>query len=80
MGVLDGKVVLVMGGGCGIGSEMVFFCVKEGVKVVVNDLGGGEVGGDEGDVGLVVEVVDEIKKVGGEVILNFDFVIDIVVV
>lgn len=53
MGVLDGKVVFVIGGVNGIGKEMVLIVVKEGVKLVVNDLGGGVGGGDEGLVGFV---------------------------
>jgi hypothetical protein len=41
MGVLDGKVVLVTGGGNGIGRECALIAAREGAKVVVNDLGGG---------------------------------------
>ena len=47
MGVLDGKVVLVTGGGNGIGRECALIAAREGAKVLVNDLGGGERGGDE---------------------------------
>ena len=41
MGLLDGKVVLVTGGGRGIGREVALISARHGAKVVVNDLGGG---------------------------------------
>ena len=47
MGVLDGKVVWVTGGGNGIGRDCALIAAKEGAAVVVNDLGGGLHGGDE---------------------------------
>ena len=46
MGVLDGKVILVTGGGRGIGRECALLAAREGARVVVNDLGGGVSGGD----------------------------------
>ena len=48
MGVLDGKIVWVTGGGNGIGRDCALIAAKEGAAVVVNDLGGGLHGGDEG--------------------------------
>src|SRR5215472_11277814 len=51
MGALDGKVVLVTGGGNGIGKDVALIAAREGAKVLVNDLGGGERGGDEGSAG-----------------------------
>ena len=41
MGVLDGKVVIVTGGGNGIGRECALLAGREGASVLVNDLGGG---------------------------------------
>ena len=48
MGALEGKVVLVTGGGNGIGRDCALIAAQEGAKVVVNDLGGGLKGEDEG--------------------------------
>ena len=70
MGVLEGKVVLVTGGGNGIGRACALQAAKEGARVVVNDLGGSVAGGDEGSAGPAQAVVDEIKAAGGEAIAN----------
>ena len=56
MGILEGKVVWVTGGGNGIGKDTALIAAKEGAKVVVNDLGGGFKGDDEGSASPAEQV------------------------
>lgn len=74
MGVLEGKVVLVTGGGNGIGRECALIAAQEGAKVVVNDLGGGLSGGDEGSAGPAETVAAEIRAAGGQAVSNSESV------
>ncbi|MGE3249142.1 MAG: SDR family NAD(P)-dependent oxidoreductase [Hyphomonadaceae bacterium] len=74
MGVLDGKVIIVTGGGNGIGKECALLAAREGASVLVNDLGGSVSGGDEGSTGPAEAVANEIKKAGGKAIFNSDSV------
>jgi NAD(P)-dependent dehydrogenase (short-subunit alcohol dehydrogenase family) len=76
MGVLNGKVVIVTGGGNGIGRECALLAAKEGARVLVNDLGGGVAGGDEGSAAPAEAVAAEIRAGGGEAIVNSDSVTD----
>jgi NAD(P)-dependent dehydrogenase (short-subunit alcohol dehydrogenase family) len=77
MGALSGKVVLVTGGGNGIGRDCALIAAQEGAKVVVNDLGGGLSGGDEGSAGPAEQVAAEIRAAGGEAVSNSDSVTDL---
>jgi NAD(P)-dependent dehydrogenase (short-subunit alcohol dehydrogenase family) len=79
MGLLDGKVVLVTGGGRGIGRETAILAAKQGAKVIVNDLGSG-VHGEGADVGPAQEVVNTIKAAGGEAVANTESVTDLLAV
>jgi NAD(P)-dependent dehydrogenase (short-subunit alcohol dehydrogenase family) len=80
MGILDGKVVLVTGGGNGIGRDCALIAAKEGAKVVVNDLGGGLAGGDEGSAGPAEAVAQEIRAAGGKAISNSESVTNLAAV
>ena len=69
MGLLDGKVILVTGGGRGIGRECAIIAARQGAKVVVNDLGAA-LDGAGADVGPAQEVANVIKAAGGEAVAN----------
>ena len=74
MGVLDGKVVLVTGGGGGIGRACALLAAQEGAKVLVNDLGAGVKGDDPGSAGPAETVAAEIRGAGGEARANSESV------
>ena len=71
---LAGKVAVVTGAGRGIGRGEALALASEGVKVVVNDLGGA-VDGSGAAHSPADEVVAEIKKLGGEAVANYDSVV-----
>jgi NAD(P)-dependent dehydrogenase (short-subunit alcohol dehydrogenase family) len=73
MGLLDGKVVLVTGGGRGVGRAVALDAAKAGARVVVNDLGG-SVGGEGEDAAPAETVAKEIRAAGGQAAANTDSV------
>lgn len=73
--MLEGKVVLVTGAGRGVGREIAIMSAAYGAKVVVNDLGVSVSGADASDA-PASEVVETIRKAGGEAVANFDSVAD----
>src|SRR5579862_3820251 len=71
MGLLDGKVAIVTGGGRGIGRGHALELARQGAKVVVNDLGPAVDGGGA-TVATGPPVVDEIRVTGGQAIASGD--------
>ena len=69
MGALDGRVVIITGSGRGIGREHALLLAREGAKVVVNDVGGG----DDPD-SPARSVVDEILAFGGDAVASTESV------
>ncbi|MGN1285529.1 MAG: SDR family oxidoreductase [Bradyrhizobium sp.] len=70
-----GRVAIVTGGGRGLGREYALMLAEQGASVVVNDLGSTAAG--EGiDLSPAQEVVDEIRRAGGEAIVNGNDVSD----
>jgi NAD(P)-dependent dehydrogenase (short-subunit alcohol dehydrogenase family) len=75
MGSLDGRVAIITGAGRGIGREHALLFAREGARVVVNDLGGAN-DGTGSDTTPAQQVVEEIKALGGEALVNGDDVAD----
>ena len=76
MGMLEGRVIIVTGGGNGIGRDVALIAAGEGAKVLVNDLGGGPRGEDQGSSGPAEAVAAEIRRRGGQAISNSKSVTD----
>jgi NAD(P)-dependent dehydrogenase (short-subunit alcohol dehydrogenase family) len=75
MGLCDGRVVIVTGGGRGIGRGEALAFARAGAAVVVNDIGGARDGTGH-DLTPAREVVEEIIALGGQALANDDDVSD----
>jgi NAD(P)-dependent dehydrogenase (short-subunit alcohol dehydrogenase family) len=73
--MLDGKVIIVTGGGGGIGRDIALMAGAHGAKVVVNDVGAALDGRGE-DKGPAERVVEEIRSAGGMAVASLDSVAD----
>jgi len=71
----EGRVAIVTGAGRGLGREHALMLAAHGAKVVVNDIGTSREGTGK-DPSLGTQVVDEIRKAGGEAAVNGDDVAD----
>ena len=69
------RVVVITGAGRGLGREYALEFARQGAKVVVNDLGG-KGDGSGAASGPALEVIAEIRAMGGEALANFDDVAD----
>ncbi|MGV9772738.1 SDR family oxidoreductase [Streptosporangium sp. NPDC003464] len=74
-GIVAGRVVIVTGAARGIGRGHALEFARHGARVVVNDLGA-EVDGTGSSAGPAGQVVEEIRAMGGEAIVNGEDVSD----
>lgn len=75
MSSLEGKVAVVTGGANGLGRAHALELAGLGARVVVNDLGTSAEGGGR-DESAARQVVEEIRKAGGEAVAHFGDVAD----
>jgi len=71
--ILKDRVAVVTGAARGIGREIALLMARLGARVVVNDYGGSE-GGQGATQAPANEVVEEIRKAGGQAVANYDSV------
>jgi NAD(P)-dependent dehydrogenase (short-subunit alcohol dehydrogenase family) len=65
----EGRVAVITGAGRGIGREHALMLAAHGAKIVVNDLGASPDGAGA-DAGPANEVVEQIRAMGGEAVVN----------
>src|SRR5256885_15728718 len=71
--ILKDRVAVVTGAARGIGREIALLMAQLGARVVVNDYGGSEAG--QGTTQAPAnEVVEEIRKAGGQAVASYDSV------
>jgi NAD(P)-dependent dehydrogenase (short-subunit alcohol dehydrogenase family) len=68
-GIVEGKVAIVTGAARGIGRGIALLMAREGARVVVCDIGA-SLDGAGSDAGPAQDVVNEIKKAGGQAIAS----------
>ena len=73
---LNGKVVLITGGGGGIGAAVAERLAADGARIIVHDLGVSLDGKSTGDPGPAQRVADGIVTAGGEAVAEFGDVTD----
>jgi len=71
--MVEGKVVVVTGAGRGIGAAIARLMAQHGAKVVVNDIGV-SLAGEGGDQTPAQDVVNDIRKAGGQAAASYDSV------
>jgi NAD(P)-dependent dehydrogenase (short-subunit alcohol dehydrogenase family)/acyl dehydratase/putative sterol carrier protein len=70
----DGRVAVITGAGGGLGRVYALELARRGARVVVNDFGGARDGDGAGSASPADNVVNEINKLGGEAVANYDSV------
>jgi 3-hydroxy-3-methylglutaryl CoA synthase/NAD(P)-dependent dehydrogenase (short-subunit alcohol dehydrogenase family)/putative sterol carrier protein len=68
----DGRVAIITGAGGGLGRVYALELAQRGAAIVVNDLGGARDGSGAGSTTPAQKVVEEIEKLGGKAVANYD--------